>query len=168
MYRKHRGFKTNDDGSVSIPLTYGFSCVVDAIDVDLADLTWSARGRARPYARHRKWHHKDTFIHRIILERKLGRPLTPGEIVDHVDGDVLNNRRSNLRLATHTDNMRNRKLQVNNKSGYTGVRIRRSRWVAEIRVNGKKIHLGYFDNAEDAYKAYQNAASKYFGEFARR
>ena len=88
--------------------------------------------------------------------------------VDHIDGNHLNNQKSNLRLATSSQNKMNRGPRKDNKSGYKGVswHKQRNQWTARIMANGKYQHLGLFGNILDAVKTYNEAAIKYFGEFA--
>lgn len=87
---------------------------------------------------------------------------------DHIDRNPLNNRRNNLRPADAVENMRNRSLFSNNKSGVTGVYWAkdRNRWVASIKINKKDKHLGGFVNKEDAIRARLQAEADYYGEFA--
>lgn len=89
--------------------------------------------------------------------------------VDHIDGDTLNNRIANLRLATHAQNLGNSKRRKDNTSGFKGVSADRSgaRWRAQIKRNGRIAHLGTFDTPEEAHAAYVAAATELFGEFAR-
>lgn len=89
--------------------------------------------------------------------------------VDHVNGDGLDNRRCNLRLATHAENGRNRRLAVNNTSGYRGVtwRKKEQKWSAKIRHDRRTHWLGLFDSPELAAAEYQKAAERLFGEFYR-
>jgi hypothetical protein len=89
--------------------------------------------------------------------------------VDHQDTDKLNNRWSNLRPATASQNSANRPAPRNNTSGRKGVHFHkaRARWQAQIRVEGKLIHLGRFDSLDLAAAAYQSAAAKHFGQYAR-
>ena len=87
--------------------------------------------------------------------------------VDHINGDTADNRISNLRAATHQQNIANGKHRVNNTSGRKGVIPTNGRWRARIMVNSKTIHLGMFDSVDDAHLAYMNAARVHFGEFAR-
>lgn len=93
----------------------------------------------------------------------------PPRNIDHIDMDRANNRLSNLRLATPSQNGANRGRQKNNSSGLKGVAWNKGakRWRAQIKANGKRRHLGYFDTAEEAHAAYQEAAASLFGDFAR-
>lgn len=159
-----------DGATVEIPLTKGYVAIVDAIDADLVTNLWffsSGQGRAG-YAQ-RNINNKGIKLHRIILSRILGRELISSEIADHANGDTLDNRRSNLRLATLLQNSQNVKRRIDNTSGYKGVYWKKdkNKWAARLRINNKCIWLGCFDSAEDAYFAYCEAAKKYFGEFAR-
>lgn len=88
---------------------------------------------------------------------------------DHIDGNGLNNRRDNLRAASASQNGANRRVQVNNTSGYCGVYWRKDgqKWCAKIEVEQRSIHLGYFTDKHDAARAYNAAATKNFGDFAR-
>jgi len=92
-----------------------------------------------------------------------------GLVVDHRNGDSLDNRRENLRLATQAENMQNRRKRKNTTSRYIGVWFakEKGKWESRIRQDGKKIYLGSFDNEADAAKAYDEAAKRCRGEFAR-
>ena len=91
-----------------------------------------------------------------------------GFVTDHINRDRLDNRRSNLRKATRSQNMANSKIPLTNTSGYKGVYYRKEqdRWRASIRVDQEHISLGQYGSPEEAAKAYNDAALKYFGEFA--
>jgi len=105
---------------------------------------------------------KSVLMNRMIM----GNPID--KYVDHKDTDKLNNQRSNLRICNNSQNQANRKIQKNNPSGYKGVtRKTKKMWAATIRKDNKNYHLGYFPEKIDAAKAYNEAAIKYFGEFAR-
>jgi hypothetical protein len=101
------------------------------------------------------------LMHREILG--VGK----GTLVDHRNGNGLDNTRANLRPCSRSGNMQNMKTHKDNKSGYKGVRRDRGKWLATIRVNGKVVFLGRFDLVTDAARAYDTAATKHFGEFAR-
>jgi len=91
----------------------------------------------------------------------------PDVQVDHIDGDKANNSWSNLRLASSQQNAWNRGKNSNNSSGYKGVRQRRNgRFEAYIKVSGKYICLGVFDNADQAANAHRNASLSMHGEFS--
>lgn len=105
---------------------------------------------------------KQEYLHRIIL----GAP--KDMCVDHINGNTLDNRKSNLRICTNRENTSNRtKLGTNNTSGILGVRFddRRNKWYADIQYKGKYIFLGYFNIKEDAIKARIDAEKLYFKEF---
>lgn len=91
------------------------------------------------------------------------------QCVDHIDGNPLNNQRSNLRLCTKRENARNQKRRADNKSGYKGVhqRIRSSSWIARIQVQDDRHFIGEYSTSEEAARAYDAAARALYGEFAR-
>lgn len=122
-----------------------------------------------------KWHYDSgyavnknklkIYMHRLIMN-------FPTEDIDHINMNCLDNRSSNLRIATSQQNGVNRKLNKNNTSQYKGVHLltdkyRTKKWHATIKVYYKTISLGVFENKVDAAKAYNQAAQQYFGEFAR-
>ena len=78
----------------------------------------------------------------------------PADQIDHINGDGFDNRISNLREATAAENQQNQSLHRNNTSGYPGVHRSNGRWKAQIKVGGRKIHLGQYDTAEEAHGAY--------------
>lgn len=88
--------------------------------------------------------------------------------IDHIDGDRSNNKISNLRLATRSQNLRNKKISKSNKTGFKGVfKLPNGRFQSSIRVNGKQNYLGVFSTAEEAGLAYDLAAMEFYGEFAK-
>lgn len=154
-----------------IELTQGQVARVSAEDFEeLSKYQWNAMWlprRKRFYATRnssRSCGKKKTILmHRQIM----GFP--DGMQVDHIHGNTLDNRRSELRLATNAENSRNSKRPRNNTSGFKGVTWKKSiqRWIAQISIDGVNTHLGYFETPEAGHAAYCEAAKKYFGEFAR-
>lgn len=125
----------------------------------LIKFNWHLSGR---YARNKKI----GFMHRAIAKR-MDLDLTDKEI-DHRDRNPLNNLRSNLRAATHKENMKNQSIRSNNSSGIPGVSFhkRANRWQAHIMISGKEKHLGYFKTFEEAKEARIAAEIEHYGEFA--
>lgn len=115
----------------------------------------------REYVSYRK---QETIkMHRLIMS-------TPnGMEVDHINGNTLDNRKSNLRNCSHAENIRNREVSKRNKSGYKGVSVSSSgKWWARIRIDGApQLYLGTFTTPEDAARAYDKKALELFGEFAK-
>ena len=117
---------------------------------------------------------KDRYIHRIIAEVFLngGKPLTRQQDVDHikqVDGSHAQDRLSNLRIVSRSQNLKNQAVRSTNTSGYKGVSFYKptNRWAARITSCGRAKHLGYFSTPEAAALAYDKAAKELHGEFAQ-
>lgn len=105
--------------------------------------------------------------HRLIFKLVTGED--PENHLDHINGDKSDNRWYNLREATSTQNNHNRRISKNNTTGYKGVSRHKNRFKSSIRVgNGKRIFLGYFNTAEEAYEAYCKACEEYHKEFANK
>lgn len=146
-----------------IQLTKGMNAIVDDDDFELlSGFKWQTVCGGKYAARSTKLDgRKMIYMHRFIM----GSP--DGGIVDHKNGNTLDNRKENLRMATPCQNSWNMKPK-NPRSGYKGVSMHTSGlWQARIRVNYKSIKLGYFRDPAEAHKAYCSAAIKYHGEFAR-
>lgn len=151
-----------------IPLNHSKYAVIDDEDFDII-------------AYHKWYFHKGYAVRTqkvngkkkmIYMHRRIMKP--PADmVVDHINGNGLDNRRNNLRVCTRGENVRNmRRTQSRKKaerhSRFKGVYwVEQSqKWVAQIRVNKKQVHLGYFENEEDAARTYDMAAQHYFGKFA--
>jgi hypothetical protein len=114
---------------------------------------------------------KNYLASHIIWALTTGR--FPRQEIDHRNRNAINDKHDNLREATHSQNMQNRRRHANNTSGYRGVARYNGkhrpklppRWIAYININGKRKSLGYFKTPEDAAAAYEQAARQLFGEF---
>lgn len=162
--------------SISVHLDHGYVAFIDHEDADLLHFQWSvliqhrnkkiigARRKIRLCGKQ-----KTLLMHRVIMERVLGRQIESSELIDHVDLNPLNNTRKNLRLADFSQNGRNITAHHRNKAGLKGVHFVKhaNRYRSQITIHHKRIHLGYFDTPEEAHEAYKQAAIKYHGEFAR-
>lgn len=157
-----------------IELSRGYISLIDDGDLELVShfKWWIDLSSNTPYAVTRIGG-RTISLHRFLLNPKVSIQ------VDHIDGNGLNNQRSNLRICTRSQNIANSKLRKDNTTGYKGVSwfvgskhpngVWKSKpnWTARIGVNGKRITVGYFTTKEEAAKAYNEAALKYHGEFAK-
>ena len=141
----------------------GFEAIVSDSDYEhVSKFRWFVV--KKQYKKYAKTYHNKEYIymHRMILKKPY---------IDHINGDGLDNRIENLREATKSQNMANRGLQKNNQYGYKGISFDKrpnmlKPWFSRIKVNGKQINLGRSETKEQAAKKYNDAAIKYFGEFA--
>lgn len=153
----------------TITLSKGKEALVDADMYEyLTRWRWCARllKRTNTYYASRTSSGRAFQMHREVLGVAHGDP----RVVDHINGDGLDNRRSNLRIASRQDNCRNSKKPRTNTSGLKGVSFRKDnkKWASYICIGaGKQIHLGMFESAVAAHAAYCEAAKIYHGEFAR-
>jgi hypothetical protein len=156
-----------------ISLGHGLITVVDDEDYEIyAKHTWHAQCLdGKQYGNYyavrairENGKHVSIFLHREIAQ-------TPEDlVVDHISGNTLDNRKQNLRNCTKIENSRNSKPRRNNMSSkYKGVsRFKGTNsFRAYIVINRKQKHLGMFTDEDQAAMAYNNAATQYFGEFAR-
>lgn len=155
------------DGAIEVPLTQGKVALVDAADA--------------PSVLAHKWCAAEAWPGIFYAKRGVRRPdgtktttcmhtfLTGWQLVDHANGNGLDNRRSNLREATVSQNSANSRRSTRNRSGFKGVSWdkARSKWRATIQFDGHYRNIGRYPSAEDAARAYDAAAREHFGEFAR-
>lgn len=143
-----------------IPLTKGKCAIVDP-----DDYTFLSQWRWRYHNGYACRNHMINGERRHISMHRLVTWAAPHEEVDHRNTNKLDNRKSNLRICTRTDNARNRPLPLG-VTGFKGVRKMNKRFEAYIRENGRQRHLGMFDTAEDAARKYNERAKVLHGEFA--
>ena len=146
---------------LKITTASGVLILADAADYDLlSKYSWCISNTGYAVA---NINYKVIRMHRYILGLS-----EPTKIIDHINGNTLDNRKVNLRYCTNTENSRNCRLSKNNTSGVSGVNLIKSsgRYRARIMVNRKEIRLGHFKTFEEAAKARREAEKKYFGEFA--
>jgi len=150
-----------------IPLTQGRFAVIDAEDFPhISQYNWRCKLDGNTYyaytTRSVKGRQRKIFMHRLILNAPRNK------LVDHIDGNGLNNRKANLRLCNHKQNGWNRRPNSRGYSKYKGVSWHKGnkKWRAAIRKSYKLTHLGYFDSEIEAALAYDKKAKELFGEFA--
>jgi len=151
------------EGAKLIPLTQGKFAIVDAEDYEeLSRYKWHVnKGGRTDYAKSQK-KGKAIKMHRLLMRAPKGL------FVDHINHNGLDNRKSNLRLCTRIENLRNQLPRRGGASQYKGVgwHKKSKKFVARIYMEGKRMHLGYFDDEIEAAKAYDKKAKELFGEFA--
>lgn len=157
---------------LKIKLTQGQYTLVDADVFDKVNqFRWYAERRKKGFRAKGTikldGNKKSQPLSRYIYELKHGK-IPEGMLIDHINHDTLDNRIKNLRLATRSENNRNRVKNNNNRTGFKGVSFSKKgkKFEAKIKINKKSVHLGYFVDAKDAYKAYCEASIKYHGEFS--
>lgn len=150
-----------------IPLTKGYVALVDDEDyeflmqwkwcakVDRFYRTYAARSSSRLDGKR-----KLLLMHRIVMSAP------DKKVVDHRNGNGLDNQKHNLRVCTHAENARNQGKQRNNTTGYCGVKRHRNGFQARLRVDGNLLCFGTYPTPEEAARAYDQAAMQYHGEFA--
>lgn len=155
-----------------IPLTRGLVAIVDDEDYEwLSRFKWSIEQpnpqRQTYYAVRRQTVSRGRAIW-VTMHRQIICPVG-GLEVDHINRNGLDNRRCNLRPATRSQNLQNATKHYSGTSHFKGVcwSMRRHNWRATIKVGGRYIHLGYFEDEIEAAISYDHAAIAHFGEFAR-
>jgi hypothetical protein len=150
----------------NIGITKGFMACVDDTDYEwLSAFRWSANigdgGKVYPIACVAGVNH---YMHRVILG--LGKRKDDKRVVDHIDGDTLNNTRANLRICTPSQNAMNSRKPKNSTSRYKGVQVGNGKWTASINSDRQKFFLGTFDNEVLAAICYNQKARELHKQFA--
>ena len=152
------GFFLGDNLVKHIPLTQGKFAIVDDEDYDyLMQWKWFA------HCRHGIWYAKSGpkgLMHRLIMNAPAGVE------IDHINHIGLDNRKSNLRLCSHTENLQNQRPTKGCSSKYKGVHRHGKKWEARITHNKKRMHIGYCECEIEAAEIYDKKAKELFGEFA--
>lgn len=153
-----------------IKLTKGLVAIVDDVVFEwLSQYKWYAnKTRNATYARREEiidGMRVKKYMHREVL----GIGKNKVFVVDHIDGNTLNNQKDNLRAVSHRQNLRNQQLQSNTSSKFKGVCFVKAsgKWIAGIKINYRRINLGTYSSEEEAAFAYNEAAIKYHGQYAR-
>lgn len=156
--------KSNVLSTVDIPLTQGLFSRISADDFDqVSQHKWSAsKCCGKYYARRCHSDGSVTYLHRFLMGLEKGER----QVVDHINGDPLDNTRPNLRVCSQSANLQNKKMKPHS-SPYMGVSLESGKWIARVSRNGKKLYLGSFDSAELAAIAYDLEISRIHGYGAR-
>lgn len=156
---------TADNGVRVIPLTQGYTTIIDADDYDrISQHKWYYhQGYAFRSALIAPDVRKLVGMHRVIM----GLDAYDKRVVDHINGDKLDNRRDNLRICTQADNTRNTRKRKDGKSKYKGVCKSGAYWQVGVRIGGKYVYGGSFKDERLAALKYNEMAAEAYGEFAK-
>lgn len=148
-----------DDGITLVFLTKGRVAIIDSADAELVlSRNWRVSESNGKWYACLKGPQANHYLHRILMDAPQGMT------VDHINGNSLDCRRSNMRVCTKSQNNANMRKHRDNRSGFIGVRLHRSGNTWQARFKGK--HLGCYSTAEEAAKAYDEVVKEAHGEFA--
>jgi hypothetical protein len=171
--KRARPPKPPNDEIRYIPLTHGLYAIVDAQDYEkLSQHKWYARfhesGKTVYAARTTSYRDQSGRLRSrmILMHREIMNP-PDGMVVDHINGNGINNRRCNMRNCTQFQNTHNARPRTDGKSRFIGVDRHRDKWRARVSYKGRKHHVGLFDDQVEAAKARDRKAIELFGQYAR-
>lgn len=149
------------DRTKTIRLTKNYKAIVDFDDYErISKNKWYANmTKGKPYAVSGGWKMPPLRMHREVLGAK------PGQYIDHINGNTLDNRKCNLRICTNQQNSWNKNKRMGKK--FKGVYRQMNRWRSAICIDGKSIFIGSFSSEEEAAKQYDVKARELFGDFAK-
>lgn len=151
-------------------LTKGKTAIIDAEDFNRLDKwKWSYKNNGYAVRRQHLGMKEGKQIAKMVMLHREIINVPNGMVIDHINGNGLDNRKVNLRICTHQQNAQNSKKRKGKRSKYKGVSWfgRKGKWFSRIKVNGKQVCLGYYYDEMGAGCAYDAAAKKYFGQFAK-
>ena len=168
--QRHEVIQPQDQSIRLIALTQGLNAIVDAVDYVWLNafnwcVKWNVSGKSFYAFRtiHTNGRKRNVYMHQVLIPN--------AEEIDHINHDTLDNRRTNLRPCSKSQNQGNRKPRPS-LLGIKGVTLDKRekkshlKWRAQMMINGKNTSLGYYATAEEAATAYRKAAEEYFGDFA--
>ena len=160
LYTKRNKYEEYDEYIVGTTNDGKSKFKFDKEDFDkVKKFTWYINDQGYVISTKSNVHHKRIRLSRLVMNAP------DGFEVDHINHDLLDNRKSNLRIVTHQQNLFNQQKSKNNTSGFVGVVKRENKWIAQIMYNGKNKYLGIFDTVEEAVNVYNTAAQELFGEY---
>lgn len=155
------------DGVGVVPLTQGHETIVDVADLPLfATHNWYVSRSLTAGTLYAQRLAKERGKGLTISAQRLIMQPPPGFVVDHINGNSLDNRRQNLRICTQSENMKNQRVHRTNRLGVKGVSKENNRYAAVIRSGGRTVYLGSYLTIAEASAAYRGAAKALYGEYA--
>lgn len=165
---KRNNYIINEDGKTVTGFTFDNKpFLIDLEDYDVVKkYTWhNSKGYliAHVYKNNKR---TTIRMHRLILN--IDNQYLSNQIVDHINHDTFDNRKSNLRIVNSSKNQMNRVISKNNTSGCNGVKYHKAtqKWIAQITINNQRITLGLYENKTDAITARHLAEEKYYGDYS--